>query len=99
MTMQQSSPDDPTAFRPPEDTPTVVPGERARLLQLSPGTVLGGRSRVVSLVRGGGMGGGYRADDLKLGQTVALKFLLRRGSPDAERRLMDEVRLGRQVSH
>src|SRR6266852_7794574 len=88
-----------TAFRPPEDTPTVVPGERARLVQLSPGTVLGARYRIVSLVGGGGMGEVYRADDLKLGQTVALKFLLRRGSADAERRLMDEVRLGRQVSH
>src|SRR6266849_824186 len=88
-----------TAFRPPEDTPTVVPGERARLVQLSPGTVLGARYRIVSLVGGGGMGEVYRADDLKLGQTVALKFLLRRGSPDAERRLMGEVRLGRQVSH
>jgi serine/threonine protein kinase len=78
--------DDPTAFRPPEDTPTVIPGERARILQLSPGTVLGGRYRIVSLVGGGGMGEVYRADDLKLGQTVALKFLLRRGSRDAERR-------------
>jgi len=88
-----------TALRPPEDTPTVIPGERARILQLSPGTVLGGRYRIVSLVGGGGMGEVYRADDLKLGQPVALKFLLRRGSRDAERRLIDEVRLGRQVSH
>jgi tRNA A-37 threonylcarbamoyl transferase component Bud32 len=92
-------PDESTAFRAPEDTPTFVPGERARLLQLSPGTVLGGRYRIVSLVGGGGMGEVYRADDLKLGQTVALKFLLRRGNPDAESRLVDEVRLGRQVSH
>src|SRR5206468_7727784 len=92
-------PDESTAFRPPEDTPTFVPGERARVLQLTPGTMLGGRYRIVSLVGGGGMGEVYRADDLKLGQPVALKFLRRRSGADAERRLYDEVRLGRQVSH
>src|SRR5206468_7783686 len=89
-------PDESTAFRPPEDTPTFVPGERARVLQLTPGTMLGGRYRIVSLVGGGGMGEVYRADDLKLGQTVALKFLARHGD---SARLHDEVRIGRQVSH
>ena len=49
----------------------------------------------------GGMGEVYRADDLKLGQPVALKFL----PPDVDRdpaRLMQlhtEVRMARQVSH
>ena len=47
------------------------------------------------------MGEVYRADDLKLEQPVALKFLPRALESDAERleRLYGEVRMARQVSH
>ena len=49
----------------------------------------------------GGMGEVYRADDLKLGQPVALKFLPQAFGANGEkiRRLLDEVRTARQVSH
>ena len=40
-----------------------------------PGTKIGGRYRIVSLVGKGGMGEVYRADDLKLGQTVRAQVL------------------------
>ena len=47
------------------------------------------------------MGEVYRADDLKLGQPVALKFLAPGFEKNADRlrRFLDEVRTARQVSH
>src|SRR5688572_14276051 len=69
--------------------------------RFEPGTILGGRYRVLGRLGRGGMGEVYRADDLKLGQPVALKFL----PPDVDRdparltQLHTEVRMARQVSH
>ena len=66
-----------------------------------PGTVLARHARIVALLGRGGMGEVYRADDLTLGQQVALKFLpagLSRNE-DALRRFRNEVRVARQVSH
>src|ERR1700740_1121207 len=42
-----------------------------------PGTTLIGRYRIVALLGRGGMGEVYRADDLKLGQAVEMKFFPR----------------------
>jgi serine/threonine-protein kinase len=66
-----------------------------------PGTVLAGRYRIVGLLGRGGMGEVYRADDLKLEQPVALKFLPHGLDEDGERlaRFYREVRVARQVSH
>jgi len=65
------------------------------------GTILGDRYRIVGLLGKGGMGEVYRADDLKLGQPVALKFLPDRHLSDgaALARFHREVRVARQVSH
>ncbi|MDQ6893335.1 MAG: serine/threonine protein kinase [Acidobacteriota bacterium] len=67
----------------------------------TPGTMLAERYRVIGLIGRGGMGEVYRADDLKLGQPVALKFLPERFSSDKAflDRLFAEVRTARQVSH
>ncbi len=100
MSTTGGSPDEPTVPRGPEETPTlVVESAPDKSLQFTPGTVLGGRYRIVSLIGRGGMGEVYRADDLKLGQTIALKFLPTRTDARLEQRLYEEVRIGRQVSH
>ncbi|MGH7339393.1 MAG: serine/threonine-protein kinase, partial [Candidatus Rokuibacteriota bacterium] len=69
--------------------------------RFSAGTILANRYRIVGLVGRGGMGEVYRADDLKLGQQVALKFLPAALAADAGRlaRFHNEVRVARQVSH
>ena len=55
--------------------PMPVRPRESEGLGFPPGDLLAGRYRIVNLVGRGGMGEVYRVDDLKLGQTVALKFL------------------------
>ncbi len=66
-----------------------------------PGTVLSGRYRIVALLGRGGMGEVYRADDLLIGQAIALKFLTADLGRDESRleRFLREVRLARHVAH
>jgi serine/threonine protein kinase len=90
--------------------------EATRLLQKSPrssssssrgeddfvaGTMLNGRYRVTGLLGRGAMGEVYKAEDLKLNQTVALKFLPEKLAQDnaALERFYGEVRTARGVSH
>jgi serine/threonine protein kinase len=65
------------------------------------GSTLGERYRVLGLLGRGGMGEVYRAVDLKLNQSVALKFLPEATARDPRllERFHGEVRIARQVSH
>ena len=66
-----------------------------------PGRLLAGRYRIIALLGKGGMGEVYRADDLTLGQAVALKFLPDEAARDQalQERFKNEVRIARRVSH
>lgn len=66
-----------------------------------PGQVLANRYRIVELLGRGGMGEVYRADDLTLEQSIALKFipLGEAANPAALTAMHSEVRTARQISH
>jgi serine/threonine-protein kinase len=66
-----------------------------------PGRLIASRYRIIALLGRGGMGEVYRADDLTLGQPVALKFLPDEAARDQGllERFKNEVRIARRVSH
>jgi serine/threonine-protein kinase len=66
-----------------------------------PGRLIAGRYRIIALLGKGGMGEVYRADDLTLGQAIALKFLPDEAARDEGllERFRNEVRIARRVSH
>jgi serine/threonine protein kinase len=66
-----------------------------------PGTLLTDRYRILGRLGKGGMGEVYRANDMRLGQMVALKFLpeATAQSPAILARFYNEVRTARQVTH
>src|SRR5262245_7127379 len=69
--------------------------------RFAPGTTLAGRYRIIGLLGKGGMGEVYRADDLKLGHPVALKFLTEKLSNDKAMlaRFHREVSTAHRVTH
>jgi tetratricopeptide (TPR) repeat protein/predicted Ser/Thr protein kinase len=82
------------------DEPTRTNGASSTEASRSVG-VLAGRYRVLALLGVGGMGSVYLADDLELGERVAVKMLRCEHSRDVEfiERLRSEVRLARRVTH
>jgi eukaryotic-like serine/threonine-protein kinase len=88
----------PPGDAPPARTPRPLSSSTA---DFAPGELFAERYQIVALLGRGGMGEVYRADDLRLGQTVALKFLpgALTGDPGRLERFYAEVRLAREVSH
>ncbi len=84
-----------------KDTLAATGGSDFRHGRFEPGQRLGSRYRIVARLGEGGMGEVYRADDLELGQSVALKFLPERVAADESwlRRFRNEVRTARQIAH
>jgi tetratricopeptide (TPR) repeat protein len=75
-----------------------APAPQERPDQFEPGQVIGDRYRMVRRIGRGGMGDVWRADDLILQTPVALK-VIHAARPDARARLLNEVRLARQITH
>jgi tetratricopeptide (TPR) repeat protein len=76
-------------------------GEREDAPRFAPGTILAGRFRIVEFIARGGMGEIYEAEDLELGEHVALKTIRRKVVED-ERVLAlfkTEIQLARRVTH
>lgn len=85
---------------PEKPTPPATVTGLFAAADVAPGTVLAGRFRIEAMLGLGGMGMVYRATDLDLGITVAVKLLRPELAtrPEAFERFRQELLLARQVS-
>jgi serine/threonine protein kinase/cephalosporin-C deacetylase-like acetyl esterase len=69
--------------------------------ELPPGTTLAGKYKIIKVIGQGGMGVVYRAEDIKLNRSVALKFLPQELIQDEEasERFVLEARAAAALSH
>jgi tetratricopeptide (TPR) repeat protein len=86
------------AFHQEEEDITPGPGPETAQARFAPGDVFAGRYRMITRLGRGGMGEVWRADDVVLEAPVALK-LISSAEADARDRVLNEVRLARQITH
>jgi serine/threonine-protein kinase len=98
---RRATPSASTAPLTPAGSSTSVTGLAGGGGRFIPGAMVTDRYRIVGLLGRGGMGEVYRADDLKLGQPVALKFLPPglEQNPARLERFLNEVRTALKVTH
>ena len=88
--------------RAPTSSRSSVPkSDHLEVSDLKPGTMLGRRYRIEAEAGQGGMGKVFRASDLELSRSVALKVIRPEltGDPETLERLRHEVTLASRISH
>jgi len=73
--------------------------EQATTLSFAPGTTVARRYRIVDVVGRGGMSIVYKAEDLELRETLALKLFTQPTNEEAIERFKQEIKLARQLLH
>jgi hypothetical protein len=96
-----ATPRPPSSRSRPPSNPTLTTSDPIGGGRFAPGVIVADRYRIVALLGRGGMGEVYRAEDLKLSQVLAIKFLPEALARDdgSLARFHSEVRVARQVSH
>lgn len=73
--------------------------EQATTLSFAPGTTVAKRYRIIDVVGRGGMSIVYKAEDLELRETLALKLFTQPTNEEAIERFKQEIKLARQLLH
>lgn len=83
------------------DEPDLGPQEASEVHPNSPrpGWVLDGRYRLEEIIGEGGMAVVWRAQHLRLEQSVAIKFLLRQGDEELRERFLREAKVAAAIQH
>jgi serine/threonine-protein kinase len=73
--------------------------EQVTTLSFSPGSTVAKRYRIIDVVGRGGMSIVYKAEDLELRETLALKLFTQPTNEEAIERFKQEIKLARQLLH